>query len=270
VGGLASGLDPLVDFDWVARWRRLVDAREAQFGGGRPGFWDRLAPNFPQALRLDDPLLMTLEPYLAPELTLLDVGSGTGRYAIHLSGRLDWVTAVEPSQEMRARMPAAPNLTMVASTWKDADVAPADLVVCAHVLYGVKDLRPFLEKLDASARRRVFVYLRDGPAEHPGTRLWEDFTGLTRSREPYLYDAYNVLRQLAIHADVAMFQRPLELTYTSFEAALDDVRYRVGDPWREAEGRAWLAEHLVVEPDGSVIYRGADMVVGVLHWRPSS
>jgi SAM-dependent methyltransferase len=269
VGRLAAAPDPLKDFDWPAHWRRLVEGREAQFGGGSPAFWDRVAPNFPQALGPDDPLLTTLEPYLAPELTLLDVGAGTGRYATLLCGRLDWVTAVEPSVEMRARMPPAPNLTVVASTWEDADVAPADLVICAHVLYSVKEVVPFLEKLDASARRRVFVYLRDAAAAHPSTRLWEVLTGLTRSREPYLYDAYNVLHRIGIQPDLAMCRRPLELSYTSFEAALDDIRFRVGEPWRDTEGRDWLAEHLRVEADGTAAYRGAEMTVGVLHWRPS-
>jgi SAM-dependent methyltransferase len=269
VGGPAAVVDPLADFDWPAHWQRLVEAREAQFGGGRPGFWDRVAPNFPQTLGPDDPLLTTLEPYLAPELTLLDVGAGTGRYAFHLSGRLDWVTAVEPADEMRARMRTAPNLTMVASSWEDADVAPADLVICSHVIYGVTDVVPFLEKLDASARRRVFLSMRDAPADHPGTRLWELFTGLKRAREPYLYDAYNILRQLGIRPDLAMYRRPVELSWAGFEAAVDDIRYRVGEPWRETEGRDWLAEHLSVEADGSATYRGLDMSVGVLHWRPN-
>lgn len=261
--------DPLTGFDWAAHWRRLVEAREAQFGGGRAGFWDQVAPSFPQTIRPDDPLLPVLEPYLSPERTLIDVGAGTGRYTIPLSGRLDWVTAVEPSEQMRARMPAAPNLTVVGSSWLDAEVAPADLVICSHVLYMITDIVPFLVKLAGSARERVFVLLRDAPMDHPANRLWELFTGERRLREPCLYDAYNLLRQLGIHPDVAMSSLAVELSFASFDAALQDVSYRVGDAWRETEGRAWLADRLQGGPDGRAVYRGQDGLVGVLHWRPS-
>jgi SAM-dependent methyltransferase len=262
-------VDPLTEFDWAAHWRHLVEAREAQFGRGRSGFWDKVAPSFPQTVRADDPLLPVLEPYLSPERTLIDVGAGTGRYTIPLIGRLDWVTAVEPSEAMRSQIPAAPNLTVVGSSWEDAQVAPADLVICSHVLYMVTDTVPFLAKLAESARERVFVLLRDAPMDHPANHLWELFAGDKRLREPCLYDAYNLLRQLGIHPDAAMSSLAVELSFASFEAAVEDARYRVGPAWRDAEGRAWLADRLQVGADGRAVYRGRDGLVGVLHWRPS-
>jgi len=46
-----------------------------------------------------------MEPYLAPRKTLIDAGAGAGRHAVPLAERLEWVTAVEPSEGMRAEIP---------------------------------------------------------------------------------------------------------------------------------------------------------------------
>ena len=92
---------------------------------------------------------------------------------------------------MRALIPPLDNLTVVASTWEDAEVAPADLVLCSHVLYAVAEPVPFIEKLQACARERVFVFMRDGPGSREGA-----------VRQPRLQDLYNLLRELGIAPDL--------------------------------------------------------------------
>src|SRR6266571_2261013 len=152
----------MVEIDWAERWKRIAEDRETHASGhADTGYWDRRSSSYARSTqsRVDD-FLKVLEPYLSPRKTLIDVGAGAGRHAIPLAERLEWVTAVEPSEGMRAHMPAIPNLTVVASAWEDAEVAPADLVICCHVLYGVADVVPFIEKLERSARERVFIMLR--------------------------------------------------------------------------------------------------------------
>ena len=65
----------------------------------------------------EDPVLRYLEPWLRPSATLLDVGAGTGRHTNPLARRLDWVTAVEPSQAMRSYIEPADSVTVIGSTW---------------------------------------------------------------------------------------------------------------------------------------------------------
>src|SRR6266700_4987344 len=158
-------MDPLLDVDWVAHWRALVEAREAQIGRSDEGdWWGRRARRFAFSMRgQPDWFLGFLEPWLRPDRTVIDVGAGTGRHAGPLAERVDWVTAVEPSQAMREHLPTPDNMTVIASEWQDAETAAADLVICVHVLYPVPDVVPFLEKLERSARERVFVVLRDSP-----------------------------------------------------------------------------------------------------------
>jgi len=181
-------VDPITGFDWAAHWRRLVRVRsgeEDEWAERAPGYASRVA-------ELPDALMPVLEPYLGPAKTVIDVGAGTGRHVLPLAARVDWVTAVEPSPAMRAQLEAAgspPNLTVIGSSWEDAEPAPADLVICSHVLYAVAEPVPFIEKLEALARERVFICMRD--VDPP------------QGRRPRFQDLFNLLRQMGVAPAVA-------------------------------------------------------------------
>src|ERR1700693_3706861 len=118
--------------DWVGNWKRIVEER-ADLAGAfpDPGYWDRRASSYARSTQARaDEFLKVVDPYVSPTRTLIDAGAGTGRHAVPLSDLLEWVTAVEPSEGMRAMMPTADNMTVVASTWEDAEGAPAALVLC--------------------------------------------------------------------------------------------------------------------------------------------
>ena len=263
-------LDPLTDFDWAAHWRHLVEAREEQVGGQRPpDFWDRRARSYSLSVAGErDPLLDVLEPYLDRHRTLIDVGAGTGRHASALATRLDWVTAVEPSEGMRQLIPTADNMTVIASTWEDADVAPADLVLSAHVLYPIADAVSFVRKLESCACERAFICLRDGQLRHPAERLWEMMSGTARARQPQFWDAYNVLHAMDIRPSVTVFDHTVRLRFESLEQALEDCRLRIGDVWNEELGATWLRENLQPTESGGLVYEGGEMTTGVAHWKP--
>lgn len=265
-------LDPLTDFDWPAHWRRLVEAREREVPVDVTGdFWAPIAPRlrYDPAEAANDPVLKVMAPYLDSRKTAIDAGAGAGRHTIPLAERLDWVTAVEPSEAMRALIPPRDNLTVVAGTWQDAEVAAADLVLCAHVLYFVPDPVPFIEKLDAAARERVFVVMRDREMLAPGEQLYAVLTGRPRTRMPQLYDAFNLVRSLGRDVDVETFEYEVHNVYADLEEAVAESRHRLGAAWREDEGRAWLQANLRAEQDGKLAY-GGQMVAGVVHWPPRS
>ena len=259
-------MDAVLDVDWAAHWRTLVQAREAQIGGSHSDdWWAPRAGLFASQMRItSDWFVEFLEPWLRPTATLLDVGAGTGRYAAPLARRLDWVTAVEPSQSMRERIAPADNMTVIGSSWEDAEPAPADLVICVHVLYPIAEARPFLEKLDRSARERVFVVLRDSPHTHPA----EVMAGPGRAREPWLRDCLMLLRQMGPRPDVHMTTYTNVYRYDSLESALALCRSHVGREWDEARGRAWLEAKLRPDEDGTLVYEGGELTSGVLHWKP--
>src|SRR5262249_25404892 len=144
-----------------------------------------------------------------PGMTVLDVGAGTGRYAVPLAKAGAHVTAVEPSEGMLGFLEQtiqeesiSDRVAVVASSWQEAVVAPADFVVCSHVIYAIKDIVPFLDKLREHARDSVFVALRVTQFDANVLDLWPRIYGEARKREPGFIDLYQLLYAMGIVANV--------------------------------------------------------------------
>ena len=147
--------------------------------------------------------------------TVLDVGCGAGAASLGLAGRASAVTGVDESRDMLeafARNAAEAGLahTEVAGRWPDVapEIDPADLLVCAHVLYNVAELAPFARSLHAHARRRVVVELT---ATHPLSWLapyWRRFHDLERPTGPTAEDARAALAELGIAAELTQGEDP--------------------------------------------------------------
>lgn len=259
------------DLDWEARWKAVVaDRATLASGHSNAGYWDRRAASFARStgVRVDD-FIRILEPYLSPAKTLIDVGAGAGRHSSALAQRLEWVTAVEPSEGMRSHIAPRDNMTIVASTWEDAVVAPADLVICSHVLYGVAEPVPFIAKMNRSARDRVFVMMRQSDLPHPATEIRKRLRGDMGPRLPRFSELFMLLLQIGIAPDVSFISYPILNRYSDMDDALVDTRALYGEGWDEAVGRAAL-EELLAPDDGELVFDGGTVLSGIAHWHPSA
>jgi SAM-dependent methyltransferase len=147
--------------------------------------------------------------------TVLDVGVGAGAASVRLSPQASRITGVDSSEAMveeflRAAAAADVEAIPVLGRWPDVadEVEPADVVVCAHVLYNVRDLEPFVRALDAHARRRVVIEIT---STHPlawMTDLWLRFHRLERPTEPTADDAEDALRDLGFDVRREDVDRP--------------------------------------------------------------
>jgi SAM-dependent methyltransferase len=257
--------------DWAERWTKLVRDREAEAGSRPdPHYWDRRAPAFARSTsaRLDQ-FLGVVEPFVSARKTLIDVGAGAGRHAVPLADRLEWVTAVEPSEGMRALIPPRDNITVIASGWEDAQVAPADLVICCHVMYGIEQPIPFITKLDRSARERVFVMMREGQMHHPAIGLRRRMLGDDSPPMPQFSDLFMLLSQLRIAPDVDFIRYPVNLRYAGMDDALDDCRSMIGARWDETNARA-LLEDILVRDGTELVFDGGIQLTGIAHWQPQA
>jgi len=123
--------------------------------------------------------------------SVLDVGSGGGRASFALVPPAGSVIAADHQQDMLDAYAQAADQRGVAHRellggWLDiADEVPeADVVVCHHVAYNVRDIVPFLQALNDHARRRVVLEL---PMTHPMSNmneLWKRFWDLDRPTKP--------------------------------------------------------------------------------------
>jgi hypothetical protein len=259
------------EVDWAERWRSLVAERvEAAAAAGQvdPSYWDRRAPTFARSTRARDGFLDVVKPYLALSKTLIDVGAGAGRHSVPLAEGLEWVTAVEPSEGMRALIPPRDNMTVVASTWEDATVAPADLLICCHVMYGVGEPVSFIAKMQRAARERIFIMMRELPMAHPAAVIRERLLGVDDPRMPRFSDLFMVLIHMGIAPDVDFIRYPIVQRYADLDEALADCRPFLGPNWDEAKARAILQEVLVQDGD-ELVFDGGVSLAGIAHWQPT-
>lgn len=278
--------DALAPIDWAARWRAMVEARVAQSAvyeraGAAPGqdFWERRAARYEKQVARSmaaDALLARLRQLIRPGEEVLDVGAGTGRYALPLARHGARVTAVEPSPAMRARLEEAGraaglSIAVVPARWEEAEVAPADVVLCAHVLYPVADAAPFLRKLDAHARRLALLALAVGQIDEPYAELWARLRGEPRRPQPAFLEAYNLLWQLGIAAEVELL--PLEIWH-SFDdraEALAEVsdRLMVVPGSAEEERLAALLDEVLVPEGGRLVLPARPGRLALMRWGPT-
>jgi hypothetical protein len=199
------------------------------------------------------PLLEQVRSALPPGGTLLDVGAGAGAGSLALAGQVGHLHAVDPQASMLRALESAAearniDLTTYDGRWPDRapDVPVCDVVVCAHVLYNVPDLPPFLAALTGHARRRVVVELT---GTHPWTRLapmWEAVHHQQRPRGPSAGLAVEVLREHGVEPEVVETVRePVPRTGELLEEWVDFTRRQLCLP---PERRDEVAELMAAHP----------------------
>jgi SAM-dependent methyltransferase len=269
----------------AACWRAIVQARAAQMdaayaalGRTSADYWDRRAGRFHARTRergASNPLFARLRAAVRADDRVLDVGAGTGRFALALAPHAREVLAVEPAAAMRERLAAeaerrgVTNLTVIAARWQDAPPLAADVVLCAHVLYPLPDVVSFLTRLDAATGRECFVYLRERHPDAWSSPAWERWHGEPRRLGPTASDALAVLHEMGIPAQVEWVENASNWRYADLDEAettfLDDL-ILPDTPEVRRELRAWLADWLVAE-DGCLAAPIASLPAGIIRWR---
>jgi len=277
----------VASIDYAARWAAIVERRRVQMeaayaaaGLERVDYWGRRANAYRSATHArthEDPFVPIVRQALSPGSTLLDVGSGPGRHTLALVPDAAHITAVDPSAAMLGLLKqdladgGIKNVTAVEAEWMQAEVEPADVVICSHVLYPIADVVPFIAKLEAHARRRVFVYLR-ADVLRTDFGLWSEFYGEPLQTQPLHTDLFNVLAQMDIFADVQIVETPFTWTFETKEQAIEQVANSVCLGDGDTAGRERLArlldERMERLPNGRIGPREHATRSAVFSWSP--
>lgn len=268
----------------VQRWNSMVEAEHVQSERMRrhepppADHWQPHAHRFkPDRWGADAPLLERLERELQPNYTLMDVGAGAGRLCLPLSFHCRQVVAVEPSPSMvqildeQVTELSIYNVSIVQATWEDALVDSADIVLCCHVLYVVKEIEGFVRKLAAHARETVMVVLFDSSPQASIYPIWKRVHGVDRLSLPALPEFLEVLSELGVDPAVEMLPPQQARGFDGQEQALEELTRRLylapGSP--EVADLGAALPDLLEEVDGDLTIKGSQPHrPALVSWRP--
>ena len=286
----SDSLPPEIEpVDFARRWHDIVERRRIQMdtayaaaGINNADYWGKRAKTYRQALheRADeDPFLLRVLRDATLETTALDVGAGTGRHTLALAPHVARVVAVDPSPAMLGLLredvaaQKLANVETIASGWLEAEVEPADVVLCSHVLYPIADPVTFIRKLEASAKQRVYVYLRVDPLP-TDLGLWSEFRGVALQAQPVHLDLVGLLAQIGIAADVEVVEHRFTWTFADLDEAIAQLRnslcLREDDAAATTKLRTLLEARLVRWPNGRLGPEIGSARSAIVSWRPEA
>lgn len=189
--------------------------------------------------RRDEPALEALRALVRPSDTVLDIGAGGGRYALPLALETGEVIALDPSDGMLNVLREGlsehgiGNVRVVRGRWpQDASGLVGDVALISHIGYDVEEIGPFLEAMEAAARRLCVAVLLEQPPPTEADRLWPEVHGVERAVLPSLPEFLALLLARGRLFEVQLVERSPQ-TYAQPEQLL-----------------AWLRQQLWVKPDG--------------------
>lgn len=235
--------------------------------------------------RTDEPALASLLAMVRPGDTWLDIGAGAGRYALPIARALadsgGSVIAVDPSagmlsglHEIAAEFGIA-NVRTVEARWPPADgeVEPfaADVALIAHVSYDIAAIGPFLDGMEAAARRLCVAVLMERQPSSIADVCWPPVWGEARVALPALPQFVELLRARGREPSIERLER--DPRYFGSREELEGFLRR--QLWVE-EGsaadirfRAALEPMIVTDDEGRVGLRDQrPLPIGIVTWAP--
>jgi FkbM family methyltransferase len=236
--------------DWLTLWKELCAAQKRfwdrshprqtkQESSAREDCWTAKAKHFDAMVRKrwarpDSSREYVLELLKRhPNASVLDIGAGTGAWALLMAGHAGRVTALEPSAAMReimdrnARQAGIKNLTMVEDSWPEAAVERHDFTLASHSMYGYPDFETFVRRMEQTTGNTCFLIMRLSPVDSLMARITRRVWGHPYD-SPNFQVGFNALIQMGIHANVLM-ETPNHWepwTHDTIEAALAEVAAR--------------------------------------------
>jgi len=207
-----------------------VLAQRTRLRGAMPPV-DPWAGQWARSFRADphralDPNLAVLASYVQPDDVLVDVGGGAGRLSLPLASRCREVVNVDGSAEMGASFLACAteagitNARFVEGEWLKAPAVQGTIALVANVTYFVRDIVPFVRKLEATAPRRVMICVWSWPPPCRNASLYESFYG----EEERIAPSYRELLPALWELDILPELRVLPATPSSVRGGTPQTR----------------------------------------------
>ena len=145
------------------------------------------------------------------------------------------------------------NISYVQTTWQDApNDLYADIVVCSHVLYPIRDIDTFVRKLRTATLEACYIYMRAAHFDASTSSLWRHFHGDERHSSPGYIHALDVLFEMGIYASVEIVRMPWVMRYPTLDGATNELLEQLILPDNESTRKELrgLLETWLIERDG--------------------
>lgn len=160
-----------------------------------------------------DANLEVIASYVQQNDVLVDVGGGAGRVSLPLALRCREVVNVDASAAMLAAFEALAagasiqNARTVKSDWLAAEGIQGDVTLVSSVTYFVRDIVPFVRKLEAASRRRVIILVWSEPPPNLRSQPFRLVYGEELAPSPGHRALLPVLWEMGILPDVRVLPR---------------------------------------------------------------
>src|SRR6185312_8313668 len=273
----------------VERWNAILNARAqqmdaayARLGRSSADFWDRRARGYHRSTKdtvAHDPFYLRLRQVLTAQTDILDVGAGTGRFTLALAPYVKHITVVEPNAAMLnylrqdASEQELTNISYIQTAWQDApDDLQADVVICSHVLYPIRDIVPFLTKLQAATRDTCYIYMRSTHIDALTADIWRHFHGEERRLPPGYISALDVLYEIGIYANVEIVKIQSSLRFPSLDVAVEELveQLILPDDGKTRDELRNVLRNWLVERDGILVPPVKEMMCAIIWWKTNT
>jgi SAM-dependent methyltransferase len=267
--------------DALRAWGDRVSANREQAQRVREGapprdFYAAVASDFrADPRRTDEPALDLLRSLVKPGETWLDIGAGGGRYALPLALLAKDVIAVEASEGMRSVLRQGmtehgiSNVHVVPARWPMEAPPAADVALMAHIGYDIEEIGPFLDAMEASARRLCVAVLVTPSPPHPAEPFWPPIHGEARVSLPGLTEFLVLLLARSRPFELSTLARE-PLAHTNQDGPLGWLYQQLFVAPDTEKGRrlAALAREAITERGGRWALSWNPASLGIVTWRP--
>lgn len=241
---------------------RLMEERKAKADPKAltgEAFWDMRAPSFSKHAKetgYAEAFINMVKP--DKSMTVLDMGCGGGTLAIPMAALVKEITAVDFSGKMLDIVKSGceahgiENVRTVKCSWTDdwaaAGLGNYDIAISSRSL-AVDDIRAAAEKLNAAAKKRVYIstVVGNGPIDR---RVYEAVGRELPAALDYVV-IYNILYQMGIYGHIDFIEESHARSYDTYDEAFASTRWMFQNMTSEEEFK--LAEFMkahLIQRDG--------------------